>query len=185
LKEKIQYNHDDLVVLIKNRDQKAFAYLYDNYSRALFGIIFAIVGDYEETEDLVQNTFIKIWNSFDSYDLNKGRLYTWMLNIARNIAIDYKRSKQHKNKIQNVSDNVNEIKNIFIEDFSTDTIGLNTVVKKMKDENLVLIQLAYYKGYTQEEISKELNIPLGTVKTRMRKALLILRGELKEKAQVQ
>jgi RNA polymerase sigma factor (sigma-70 family) len=185
LKEKIHYNHDDLVVLIKNRDQKAFSYLYDNYSKALFGIIYAIVGDYEETEDLIQNTFIKIWNSFENYDSSKGRLYTWMINIARNVAIDFKRSKNNKNQNQNVSNNVNEVNNMFTEDFSSDTIGLKDVVEKLKNEDLQLIDLAYYKGYTQQEISEELNIPLGTVKTKMRKALLILREQLKEKAQVQ
>lgn len=172
------------MVLIKKRDQKAFAYLYDNYSRALFSIIYALVGNHEETEDLIQNTFIKIWNHFESYDPSKGRLYTWMINIARNVAIDYKRSKQYKNQNQNVSDYVHEVNNISIEDFSSDTIGLNAVVEKMKSENLILIQLAYYKGYTQEEISKELDMPLGTVKTKMRKSLLILREELKEKGQV-
>jgi RNA polymerase sigma-70 factor, ECF subfamily len=183
LKEKIRYTQDDLIILIKNRDQKAFTYLYDNYSKALFGVIFSIVGDHEESEDILQNAFIKIWNNFESYETSKGRLYTWMLNISRNIAIDYIRSKQHKNKIQNVSNPVDKINTIFTEDSSTDTIGLNAVVKKMKKDHLIVIELAYYKGYTQEEISKELGIPLGTVKTKIRKALLILRGELKEKIQ--
>lgn len=185
MKEKIQYHHDDLVVLIKNRDQKAFSYLYDNYSKALFGIIYAKVGDYEETEDLIQNAFIKIWDSFENYDSSKGRLYTWMINIARNVAIDFKRSKRSKNQNQNVSNNVYEVNNRFTEDFSSDTIGLKVVVEKLNNDDLQLIDLAYYKGYTQQEISEELNIPLGTVKTKMRKALLILREQLKEKAQVQ
>ncbi len=185
MKEKIQYNHDDLVILIKNRDQRAFAYLYDNYAKALFGVIFSIVEDVEESEDLLQKTFLKVWDHFDSYDASKGRLYTWMLNISRNIAIDYKRSKQHKNKNQNVDQNVYTLNTICTEDNSIDTIGLKKVVENLKSEHLILIELAYYNGYTQEEISKELNIPIGTVKTRIRKALLILREELKEKIQVQ
>jgi len=185
LKEKIQYLQDDLVVLIKNKDQKAFSYLYDNYSKALFGIIYAIVGDYEETEDLIQNAFIKIWDSFENYDSSKGRLNTWMINIARNVAIDFKKSKRSKNQNQNVSNNVYEVNNMFTEDFSSDTIGLKVVVEKLKNEDIQLIDLAYYKGFTQQEISEELNIPLGTVKTKMRKALLILREQLKGKAQVQ
>lgn len=185
MKEKIQYHQDDLVVLIKNRDQKAFSYLYDNYSKVLFGIIYAIVGDYEETEDLIQNTFIKIWNSFDNYDSSKGRLFTWMINIARNVAIDFKRSKNSKNQNRNISNNINDVNNLFAEDFSSDTIGLIGVVEKLNSENLLLIQLAFYKGYTQHEISVELKIPLGTVKTKMRKALLILREQLKEKAPAQ
>lgn len=102
MKETIRYSHDDLVILIKNRDQKAFAYLYDNYSKALFGVLYQIVADVEETEDILQKLFLKIWDNFESYDASKGRLYTWMLNIAKNLAIDYKRSKSNKNKIQNI-----------------------------------------------------------------------------------
>jgi RNA polymerase sigma-70 factor, ECF subfamily len=181
LREKIRYNHDDLVILIKNKDQKAFAYLYDNYSRALFGVIFAIINDNEESEDILQKTFVKIWENFDSYNSSKGRLYTWMLNIGRNMAIDYKRSKFNKHKVQNVSQNVYSVDNIFSEDNSMDTIGLKKLVENLKSEHSTLIDLAYYKGYTQEEISKELNIPIGTVKTKIRKSLLILRGQLNEK----
>ncbi|WP_310556863.1 sigma-70 family RNA polymerase sigma factor [Flavobacterium sp.] len=185
MKEKIQYSHDDLVILIKNRDQKAFAYLYDNYTKALFGIIFSIVADVEESEDVLQKTFIKVWDNFETYNTSKGRLYTWMLNIARNMAIDYKRSKHNKNKIQNVDQNVYTLNNIRTDEDSMDTIGLRKIVDNLKNEHLILIELAYYKGYTQEEIGIELNIPLGTVKTRIRKALLILRGQLKEKTQAQ
>jgi RNA polymerase sigma-70 factor, ECF subfamily len=181
LKERILFSHDDLVVLIKNRDQKAFAFLYDNYAKALFGIIHSIVADIEESEDVLQKTFMKIWDNFESYDTSKGRLYTWMLNIARNMSIDYKRSKSSKNKIQNTDKDVYTLKNLFEEDNSLDTIGLKKVVDKLKPEQLILIELAYYKGYTQEEISKQLEIPIGTVKTRIRKALLILREQLKEK----
>jgi RNA polymerase sigma-70 factor, ECF subfamily len=181
LKERILFSHDDLVVLIKNRDQKAFAFLYDNYAKALFGIIHSIVADIEESEDVLQKTFMKIWDNFESYDVSKGRLYTWMLNIARNMSIDYKRSKSSKNKIQNTDKDVYTLKNLFEEDNSLDTIGLKKVVDKLKPEQLILIELAYYKGYTQEEISKQLEIPIGTVKTRIRKALLILREQLKEK----
>jgi RNA polymerase sigma-70 factor, ECF subfamily len=184
LREKIRYSHDDLVILIKNRDQSAFTYLYDNYAKAIFGIIFAIINDVEESEDALQKTFLKVWEHFDRYDHSKGRLYTWMLNIARNIAIDYKRSKHSKNKIQNVDQNVSLLNKNICEDHSLDTIGLKSIVDNLNQENLILIELAYYKGYTQEEISKELNIPIGTVKTRTRKALLILRVQLKEKAPV-
>jgi RNA polymerase sigma-70 factor, ECF subfamily len=183
LKEKIQYNHDDLAILIKNRDQKAFAYLFDNYSKAIFGVIHTIVNDIEESEDILQKTFLKIWNSIDSYDTSKGRLYTWMLNISRNLAIDFKRSKSSKNKNQNIDENVYTLNNVFADEESHDTIGLKKVVDKLKPEHLILIELAYYQGYTQEDISKELNIPIGTVKTRLRKAILLLREQLKEKTQ--
>ncbi|WP_207784856.1 RNA polymerase sigma factor [Flavobacterium difficile] len=183
MKVKTQYHQDELVVLIKNRDQKAFSYLYDNYSKALFGIVFGIIKNYEETEDLIQNTFIKIWNNFENYDCDKARLYTWMINIARNVAIDHLRSKKNKNQNQNISNNGKEINRIFTEDLSSETIGLKEVVDKLKNEDLQLIDLAYYRGFTQLEISEKLAIPLGTVKTKMRKALLVLRDQLKEKTE--
>ena len=80
----VKYTQDELVSLIRAGNQKAFSYLYDNYSKALFGVIHTIVNDFSESEDVLQKTFLKIWDNFQSYDSNKGRLYTWMLNIARN-----------------------------------------------------------------------------------------------------
>ncbi|MBC7412822.1 MAG: sigma-70 family RNA polymerase sigma factor, partial [Bacteroidia bacterium] len=115
MKKTLAYTHDELVDMIKNRNQQAFAYLYDNYSRAIFGIINNIVTSTEEAEDVLQNTFVKIWNNFESYDSTKGRLYTWMINIARNMAIDCTRSKHEKNKskIQDSIDDVYVINNTY------------------------------------------------------------------------
>jgi len=171
------YTQDELIVLIRNRDQKAFSYLYDNYSQALFNLINYIVNDVEESEDLIQNTFLKIWNNFDSYDSAKGRLYTWMLNIARNMAIDSKRSKHQKmkSKIQNTGDAVYERNNLFVEDKAHESIGFKNILNKLNEDHQVIIDMAYYEGYTQEEISKKLNIPLGTVKTKVRQAIISLR----------
>ena len=184
MREKIQYSHDDLVILIQNRDQKAFAYLYDNYAKAIFSVINNIIQDVEESEDILQKTFLKIWENFYSYDISKGRLFTWMLNISRNMSIDFKRSKDNKKKTQNTDLNVYKLNKLTTGEDSLDTIGLKKLVENLKPEHLILIELSYYKGYTQEEISKELNIPIGTVKKRIRKALLILREQLKEKIEV-
>lgn len=182
LATKETYNQDQLIVLIKQRNQKAFAFLYDNYSQSLFGIINRIVNDQEESEDVLQNTFLKIWNNFDTYDVNKGRLYTWMLNIARNLAIDSVRSKQGKikNKIQETSEYVYHKNKLYVEDNTHETIGLKKIVDKLKADQREIIDLAYYQGYTQEEVSKTLNMPLGTVKTKVRQALLTLRGLTKD-----
>ncbi|WP_317898870.1 RNA polymerase sigma factor [Aurantibacillus circumpalustris] len=167
-----------MIILIREKNQKAFSYLYDNYSKALFGVINSVINDIEEAEDVLQKTFLKIWNNFDSYDTAKGRLYTWMLNIARNLAIDSTRSKHEKikSKIHSTSDNVYKFENILrTEDNTHDTIGLNTILNGLKEDHKSIIDLAYFEGYTQEEISKKLNLPLGTVKTKVRQALLKLR----------
>ena len=180
------YHQDELIILIRARNQKAFAYLYDNYSKALFGVIDSIINNQEESEDVLQNTFLKIWNNFDSYDASKGRLYTWMLNIARNLAIDSTRSKHEKikNKIQEATDFVYHKNNLYTEDMAHETIGLKRMVDSLKDNQREIIDLSYYQGYTQEEISKKLNIPLGTVKTNVRQALLKLRSFVKEEINV-
>lgn len=174
---KITYHQDELIVLIKERNQKAFAYLYDNYSKALFGVINNIVHDQEESEDILQNTFVKIWNNFDSYDAAKGRLYTWMLNISRNMAIDFTRSKQEKikSKIQEPTESVYYKNRLYVEDNAHEAIGLRTIVENLKEDQREIIDLAYYQGYTQDEISKKMNLPLGTVKTKVRQALIVLR----------
>lgn len=180
--KKQTYNQDELIVLIRERNQKAFTYLYDNYHKALFGVINSIVNSQEEAEDVLQNTFVKIWNNFASYEEAKGRLYTWMLNIARNMAIDSTRSKHEKikTKIQSTSDTVYQKNNLVADDTSHESIGLKTILNDLKEEQKIIIDLAYFEGYTQEEISKKLNIPLGTVKTKVRQAILTLRDLTKK-----
>jgi RNA polymerase sigma factor (sigma-70 family) len=173
----IKYTEEELISLLKEGDQNAFSYLYDNYSKALFGIIYTIVGNTEEAEDILQIVFLKIWSSFSMYDKDKGRLYTWMLNITRNSAIDYVRSKQNKTNSKNLtSDNiVNEIDKEHSSTANYDYIGLKNVLEELKEDHKVIIDMAYYKGYTQDEIAKELKLPLGTVKTKVRQAIIKLR----------
>ena len=91
--KKVSLTTEQLVTLLLSRDEKGFNYLYDNYSPALYGVIFRIVKYEEEANEVLQDTFVKIWNSITSFDQNKGTLYTGMLNIARNSAIDRLKSK--------------------------------------------------------------------------------------------
>lgn len=170
------YTHDELVDQIKARNQKAFAYLYANYSRALYGVITTIVKNETESEDVLQNVFLKIWNSFDLYDRSKGRLYTWMLNIARNMAIDSTRSRYEKMKrhIRNIDSDV-DTKLVAPETLYSDGIGMQRLVAHLKEDQRELIHLSYYYGYTHEELSKRMDMPLGTIKTKIRQALLVLR----------
>ena len=178
----IKYTEDELVSLIKSKNADAFKVLYDNYSAALYGVVLKVVDADELAQDILQDSFVKIWKNFESYDASKGRLFTWMLNIARNTAIDSLRSKQSRieNKIQNLEDSVYEVNAQNNTSQKIDQIGLKDVLKQLKLEHLILIELVYFKGYTQEEISQELNMPLGTVKTRIRTALNHLRQLLKE-----
>ena len=172
---KTTYSEQELVALLQQRNDKAFGYLYDNYSGALYGIVNSIVTDREIANDVLQNVFVNIWRKIESYDAAKGRLFTWMLNIARNAAIDEVRSKGYRDsqKNQPLDENVNSTG--AVTGPSINDVGLKKVLTKLKGELRVLVDLSYFQGFTHEEISKVLNLPLGTVKTRIRSALIQLR----------
>ena len=176
-----KYSEEELVYLLKGRDQSAFSYLYDNYSAALYGVIYKMLENRELAEDVLQESFLKIWNNFSNYDSVKGRLFTWMLNITRNLTIDTIRSKGYKkqSKIQNSENAVNNISDKANTAESFDALGIRKHLTLLKNDQKKIIDLAYFDGLTQDEISKTLNIPLGTVKTRMRAAIIELRKVLK------
>ncbi|HMJ46638.1 MAG TPA: sigma-70 family RNA polymerase sigma factor [Ferruginibacter sp.] len=175
-----KYSEEELVLLLQSRDQQAFSYLYDNYAAALNGIIYRMVENRELAEDILQEAFVKIWNNFPNYDTAKGRLFTWMLNITRNLTIDTLRSKGYKKQAKISSDEIS-VSN-FTDDSKVaerfDALGIKKQLVNLKPEQRSIIDLAYFNGYTQDEISKEMGIPLGTVKTRMRAAIIELRKML-------
>lgn len=164
----------ELVALIKDNSESAFSYLYENYASALYGIIFRIVNDADRSNDVLQDTFVKIWKNRASYETSKGTIFTWMLNIARNSAIDSNRSKHEKYKIQ-MEDRVVDNETRVNDHLKTDNIGIKETVAKLKPEYKLVIEYIYLQGYTQQEFSDEFDIPLGTVKTRTRAALQELR----------
>ena len=175
------YTETELVTRLKDRDEQSFDYLYNHYSGALFSIILQVVPDKELSSDVLQEAFINIWRKIDSYDPSKGRLFTWMLNIARNLAIDTLRSKAYQNSKRNqeMPESIQlDINNHSVQ-LHVDDIGLKKILQKLKSEHRVLIDLAYFKGYTHEEIAEIEELPLGTVKTRIRTALIQLREHLK------
>lgn len=167
--------------LLKSGDGKGISILYENYSAALYGIILRVVNSEEAAEDILQEAFVKIWSNVQKYDRAKGKLFTWLVNIARNCAIDSLRVKDYaiKNKIQSIDNSVRGINRQHKVNLKVDTIGIKELVSKMKPEHKILIDKLYFEGYTQEETAKELNIPLGTVKTRIRTAMNLLREVLK------
>jgi len=176
----VKYSEEELVLQLQSRNQQAFAYLYDNYAAALNGVIYRLVEDKELAEDILQEAFLKIWNNFSNYDSNKGRLFTWMLNLTRNLTIDTLRSKGYK-KQNKISSDENSVSNYADSNAVTekfDALGIRKQLSNLKPEQRSIIDMAYFNGYTQEEISKEMGIPLGTVKTRMRSAILELRKML-------
>jgi len=178
-----QYSEENLVDLLKKKDRLGINYLYDNYSKVIYGVILKGVNKEEIAEDILQDVFVKIWKNIESYDPSKGRLYTWILNIARNSVIDYLRSKQNMKDTQNqnIENSVNNINKSESAEQNTDNIGLKKLVESLPQNHKEVIDMVYFKGFTQDETSKELNIPLGTVKTRVRSAISMLRSKFLEK----
>lgn len=174
--KKIPISEDELVRGLQSRDEKAFALLYDNYSPALLGIIVKIVKDEAEAENLLQDSFVKIWKNIGQYDPAKGRLFTWLLNIARNTALNFLRSPHffEQGEIQNL-ESIVYTETVQTELTEVNYIGVSETVQKLDPKLKQVIHLIYFLGYTQQEVSEKLNLPLGTVKTRTRMALHQLR----------
>ncbi len=168
---------DTLVKQFQNRDQVAFKQLYGMYSKSIHGVVYNIVKDTVIAEELMQDVFIKAWQKADTYAPSKGRFFTWILNIARNAAIDKTRSKAFKQSRQNYdADNfVDIITSNDNLDRSTDAIGIRKFVTNLGQKCKEIIELLYFKGFTQKEASDELNMPIGTIKTRNRNCIQQLR----------
>ena len=168
---------ETLIARLKARDAAAISELYDLYSKALYNVVFRIVKTPEVAEDILQESFVKIWLNIDSYDAGKGTLFTWMLNISRNLSIDYIRSSHHTHQVRSVS---TEEGISFFADHSSSTqpdyIGIKELVLTLNPDQLQAVNMLYFNGYTHTEAAEELNIPLGTLKTRVRTALKILRN---------
>ncbi|MCY7408639.1 MAG: sigma-70 family RNA polymerase sigma factor [Chitinophagales bacterium] len=165
---------DDLVMKLKARNKEAFSVLYDSYATALLGIATRIVRNQHMGEDVLQEVFVKIWRNIDSYDASKGTLFTWMLNITRNASKDYLRSKQCHNQLRitgNGLESLNGRAPSCESDYRDESHDLPRLIHKLDAKYKEVIDLVYIYGYTQIEVSKMLNIPTGTVKTRCRNAI--------------
>ena len=170
-----------LVAAMQQGRQDAYSQLYDQYSAALFGVVNKIVRNEEFTPDVLQDSFVKIWKNIANYSAQKSTLFTWMLNITRNTAIDFIRSKNYRVGLenQNIDDSVSIVEAQHSTSQNINTIGIKDKALGLDEKYSILIEKLYFEGYTQEEVSKELDIPLGTVKTRVRAAMIELRKVLK------
>ncbi|RFZ91873.1 sigma-70 family RNA polymerase sigma factor [Mucilaginibacter conchicola] len=181
-KRKISLSEEDLIQALRNREKIAVEALYDMYSASLYGVIVRIVTEEAFAEDVLQETFVKIWNSFASYSADKGRLFTWMVNIARNLSIDKVRSKDFRNqgKNQELENNVTFIDEQRNTVYNPELLGIKEMVATLKPEQRAILDLVYFKGYTHVEAAEELDVPLGTIKTRLRMAIQQLRKHFNE-----
>lgn len=173
---------DTLILKFQNKDVVAFEQLHQMYAENILGVIDSIIQNPQRSEEICQDVFIKIWDNSESYNPSKGRFFTWILNIARNAAIDELRSKSHKNWKKNLSLHsfVGSLEEDTIAiDAKMDVIGVKKLLSGLKEKCIKLIDLLYFKGFTQKEAAEHLNIPLGTVKTRNRSCISQIRENMK------
>lgn len=180
---KVTFIEENLVAGLKSGDKIALEKLYEMYSCSLMGIITRIVKFDEIAEDVLQDTFLKIWKSIAKYDSSKGRLFTWMANLAKNTAIDQIRSKHYSNA--GVTDDIYDMpidildkSNYF--QFNPEVIGIKNLIQNLKPDQKNILDMIYFEGYTHVEVSEILQIPLGTVKTKIRSSIITLRKYFNE-----
>lgn len=164
----------DIVQLLKAGDKKALTLLYDNYSNSLFGVAYKITNDEALAKDALQESFIKIWKNSSKYDPSKAKLFTWLYRITRNTAIDKLRSFNNRNSKEVQIDNSN-VYNVATSSINQDVIDLKEHVAKLDQKYKIVLNALFFEGMTQQEASDELDIPLGTVKSRLKIALRELR----------
>ena len=166
-----------LISKFQQKDEKAFEELYRMYGNSIHGVIFNIVRDHDIAEEIMQDVFIKAWNNAHSYSAEKGRFFTWILNIARNAAIDNTRSKAFKNSKKNLDAEyfVDILQHSDSLDSQTDAIGIKKFVSQLAKKCIEVIELLYFKGFTQKEASETLGMPIGTIKTNNRNCIQQLR----------
>lgn len=135
------------------------------------------MGDAETAQDVLQDSLVKMWRFGPKYDRSKGRLFTWLLNICRNTAIDSLRRKKPENSLEQIWNGPADvdISNRQQYELKTDRIGLQEMVSGLDEKYRELIDLVYFKGFSHQEAAEKMDLPLGTVKTRVRSAIQQLR----------
>jgi len=176
----------NIIELLQAKDKKAISLLYDRYSAALYGVACRIVRSEALAQDVLQDAFIKIWKNSASYKPAKGTLFTWMLNITRNTAIDKTRSAHFKQrtKVQSIDQFVDSTAGRFTEEMNVNYIGIRKKIEILEEKYKTIIDLIYFNGYTQRETAEHLGLPLGTVKSRVKIALRELRNALSDNIRV-
>ena len=177
----------ELVARLQRRDPEALAQLYDRYGRLAYSLIYRVVRNPSAAEDLLQETFMRVWNRVGSFDAERGALGPWVLAVARNRAIDYLRSVEGRMQAGAVDldriEHPAQFSGIESSALAIDRVRrLKSAFEKLSPNQRMVIELAYYEGMSQTEMAERLKQPLGTVKTWTRSALKTLRDELGEAA---
>jgi RNA polymerase sigma-70 factor, ECF subfamily len=172
----------DLVERLQRRDPQALAELYDRYGRLAYSLILRVVRDTGVAEDLVQETFLRVWNRVEGFDAAKGAIGPWLLAVARNRAIDYLRSTSGRARnalgweaTEHPALYCDMEKDLLVSDQAR---RVKAALEKLSPKQREVIELAYFEGLSQTEMAERMGEPLGTVKTWVRTALKNLRDQL-------
>lgn len=157
----------EIVSLLKHGDKKAISILYENYSDALYGVIKKIIRDDDTAQDVLQESFVKIWRYSKKYDSSKAKLFTWLYRIAYNTAIDKVRSLKNKDGIE-VQIDKSSVYKISSGELNQDVLDIQKHLNSIDEKYQIVINALFFEGMTQQEASEELDIPLGTIKSRLK-----------------
>ena len=157
----------EIVKLLTLGDKKAITLLYENYSDTLFGVIKKIIKDEDIAQDVLQETFVKIWRYSKKYDASKAKLFTWLYRIAYNTAIDKVRSLKSKNG-KEVQIETSAVYKITSNELNQDVLDIKKHLNTLDEKYQIVINALFFEGMTQQEASDELEIPLGTIKSRLK-----------------
>jgi RNA polymerase sigma-70 factor (ECF subfamily) len=165
-------NDTILIQQLKNKDERALSQLYDKYSGAIYSVIIKMIRDEGKAQNLLQDTFITVWEKSERYDASKGRFYTWVYRIAKNKTLNVLRNNDPLIQTDDFSVYDNKEGLIPIEH---EYLELNGAVTTLADHHKEAIELVYFKGLTHKEAHQEMDVPLGTFKSYIRQALKQLR----------
>ena len=163
-----------IVELLLERDEKAISLLYDHYADTLYGVAYKVVKDEELAQDIVQESFVKIWKKSDSYDASKAKLFTWLFRITRNTAIDKLRSINTKSD-KEIQIDVSDVYNLGEQSIRPEFMDIKENLEKLEPKYRIVLEALFFEGMTQQEASDELDIPLGTIKSRLKIGLREMR----------
>ena len=156
-----------IVDLLAKGDKKALNLLYENYADSLYGVILKVTINEEIAQDALQETFVKVWKNSKKYDPKKAKLFTWLFRIAKNTAIDKLRSfnNRFEKEVQIDKSNVYILPTV---NLNQDVIDLKEHVARLDEKYQIVLKALFFEGMTQQEASDELEIPLGTIKSRLK-----------------
>jgi RNA polymerase sigma-70 factor (ECF subfamily) len=158
---------NEIVSLLKHSDKKAINLLYEHYADAIYGVVLKVISDEEIAQDVLQESFVKIWKNSKKYDPSKAKLFTWLYRIAYNTAIDKVRSLKKKNN-KEVQIETSTVYRITSNELNQDVLDIQKHLGTLDEKYQIVINALFFEGMTQQEASEELDIPLGTIKSRLK-----------------